>query len=107
MTLELFLSAALPSLCVSVIMMVFNRRQSRRDENTQRRDAMQKRSEQVQLDLTLATAKLSYAVAMAMKNGHPNGEVEEGVEQYKTAMRSFKKFERELIVENGGVNHDV
>lgn len=67
----------------------------------------EKHSEQVQLDLLLATAKLSYAVAMAMKNGHPNGEVEEGVEQYKNAMRSFKKFERELIVENGGTSHDV
>lgn len=107
MTLELFLSAALPSLCVSVIMMIFSRRQSKRDAKAQLLEDMKKNSEQVQLDLMLATAKLSYAVAMAMKNGHPNGEVEEGVEQYKNAMRSFKKFERELIVENGGTSHDV
>lgn len=107
MTLEAFWTAMLPSLCVSAIMMVFAGRQSRRERRMQNRMLVQKRSEQVQLDLTLATAKLSYAVAMAMKNGHPNGEVEEGVEQYKTAMRSFKKFERELIIENGGTSHDV
>ena len=97
MTLEAFWTAMLPSLCVSAIMMVFAGRQSRRERRMQNRMLVQKRSEQVQLDLTLATAKLAYAAAMAVKNGKPNGEVEEGIAQYKAAMANFKQFERELF----------
>ena len=47
------------------------------------------------------TAKLSYAIAMAWKRGTPNGEVEDGIEQYKEAMTAFKKFERKLVAESG------
>ena len=100
MTIETLISAILPSLCVSLIMLFFNRRQSKRDEKTNKKESQRKESERLQLSLLVATAKLSYAVAMAMKNGHPNGEVEDGVEQYKEAMKNFKQFERELVAES-------
>lgn len=99
MGLEQFLTAILPSLCVSVIMLYFSSRQTKRDKRQRDNEEQKKRSEKTQLSLLLATAKLSYACAMAMKNGHPNGEIEDGIEQYKEAMTSFKQFERELIVE--------
>ena len=93
------IQAVLPSLCVSVLMMVFNRRQSRADAAAKQEEGLRRDSEQVQLELLLASAKLSYAVAMAIKNGHPNGEVEEGVAQYRRSMEKFKQFERSLVVE--------
>ena len=93
------IQAVLPSLCVSVLMMVFNRRQGMADAAARQEEALRRDSEQVQLELLLASAKLSYAVAMAIKNGHPNGEVEEGVEQYRRSMERFKQFERSLVVE--------
>ena len=99
MTLETLMTAIMPSLCVSIIMMVFNRQQAQRDKKNAAIASNKRNSERVQLCLLLAAAKLSYAVAMALKHGHPNGEVEEGVEQYKSAMAEFKKFERELVAE--------
>ena len=89
----------LPSLCVGILLAVFNRRQAKLDAEIKDREEAKMDSEQVKLELLLASAKLSYAVAMAMKNGHPNGEVEDGVEQYKKAMAKFKQFERSLVVE--------
>lgn len=99
MQIEKLIAAILPSLCVSIIMLIFNRGQSKRDEKTRMRDTQRRNSEQVQLSLMLASAKLSYAVAMAYKRGEPNGEIEEGVNQYNEAMNEFKKFERNLVVE--------
>ena len=55
----------------------------------------------MQLALLVATAKLSYAVAMAWKRGEPNGEVEDGIEQYREAMTAFKRFERKLVAKSG------
>ena len=101
MDIQSIIIALLPSLCVSIIMALFNRRQSKRDAAIRERDARRVEAEHVQVSLLVATAKLSYAIAMAMKRGTPNGEVEEGVEQYKEAIIAFKQFERKLVAQNG------
>lgn len=89
----------LPSLFVGVLLAIFNRKQRRRDTEREEQEQAKLESETVKLELLLASAKLSYAVAMAMKRGHPNGEVEDGVRQYEKAMAAFKQFERNLVVE--------
>ena len=99
--LETIIMALLPSLCVSIIMALFNRKQSKRDEAAREREAQRSESEGVQLAMLVATAKLSYAVAMAWKRGEPNGEVEDGIEQYREAMTAFKRFERKLVAKSG------
>ena len=99
--LETIIMALLPSLCVSIIMALFNRKQSKRDEAAREREAQRSESEGIQLALLVATAKLSYAVAMAWKRGEPNGEVEDGIEQYREAMTAFKRFERKLVAKSG------
>lgn len=91
--------AALPSLLVSVVMAVFGRKQKKRDAATREREAARLDAENVQVSLLVATAKLSYALAVAVKRGAPNGEVEDGIEQYKEAMRAFKKLERHLVAQ--------
>ena len=99
--LETIIMALLPSLCVSIIMALFNRKQSKRDEAVLEREEQRCESERVKLALLVATAKLSYAVAMAWKRGEPNGEVEDGIEQYREAMMEFKQFERKLVAKSG------
>lgn len=99
MGIETLISAILPSLCVSVTMMFFNRRQTKKDRAEAKQLEQGRKSERLQLSLLLASAKLSYAVASAVKNGRVNGEMEEGMKQYEAAMNEFKQFERDLVAE--------
>ena len=92
--------AALPSLLVSVVMGVFSRGQHRREAALREREAERLEAENVQVSLLVASAKLSYALAVAVKRGAPNGEVEDGVEQYREAMKAFKRLERKLVAQN-------
>ena len=103
------IQAALPSLLVGVVMALFNRGQKKRDAATREREAARLEAENVQVSLLVASAKLSYALAMAVKRGAPNGEVEDGVEQYREAMKAFKRLERKLVAQNNseGVNGGV
>lgn len=91
--IELFF-AILPSLIVSVVMAMFNHRTNKRDKYADELSATKIESDRLQLNLTIATAKLSYALAMAIKRGAPNGEIEEGMSEYKKCMEQFQEFER-------------
>mgnify|MGYP000670848239 CR=1 FL=1 len=95
MTIGEILFAILPSLCVSVIMLFFNRRQAKREREEKARASQ----DRTQLSLLLATAKLSYASAIAIRDHKTNGEMADGVKQYQEAMHEFKKYERELVVD--------
>lgn len=98
--------AALPSLLVAVVMALFNRGQKKRDAATHEREAARLEAESVQVSLLVASAKLSYALAMAVKRGAPNGEVEAGIEQYRESMKAFKKFERHLVAKTNSEQGD-
>lgn len=106
-----FLEACVPGLIVGVAMALFNRRQQKRDEEQDRRaTALEERraqqeqdrqkSELLRISMLIATAKLSYAVAMAVKRGKPNGEIEEGIDAYNESLEKFREFEREKLVQN-------
>ena len=82
-------------------MACFTRSQGKRDERARERDQRHTEAENVQVALLVATAKLSYALAMAAKRGTPNGEVEDGIKQYQDAMRDFLRFERKLVARSG------
>ena len=95
------IQSILPGLIVALVMALFNRRQKKHDDTARSREDQRIEAEKVQVSLLVATAKLSYALAMAAKRGTPNGEVEEGIEQYKEAMKAFKQFERNLVAKSG------
>lgn len=86
--------ALLPSLLVSLYMAFFNRMIAKRDKYSESFDEARRQSDQLKLSLLMATAQLSYAVAVAIKRGHPNGEIEEAAEQYNKALAAFREFER-------------
>lgn len=98
MEISEFISAVLPSLFVGVVMYFWERRQRRFEKEMTEKEENRSRGELVKLDLTCATAALTYATAMAVKRGNVNGELETAITNYETAMESFRKFEREQMV---------
>ena len=99
MTPETFLWAILPSLCVSIVMVVINARQKKREKEIDARAEARKQESLLSLKLTMATAKMSFAVAMAVKRGHPNGEVEEAIADYEAAKKEYIQFINEQAAE--------
>lgn len=92
-----YLIGLLPAIVTGMVVFYLQRSQKKRDAKEEERARMRHLETRVQLDLQLATAKLSYAVAMAIKRGEPNGEVEEGIREYNKALNGFREFEREQL----------
>lgn len=99
-TLIQILWAVLPSIVTGIILGVWNRRQKKRDDAADQREADRQRGEIVQLDLLVATAELTRATAVALKYGQTNGEMKEGLRRYNEAIERFREFEREQLIEN-------
>ena len=97
---ETVISAIAPSLIVGIVLFYWERRQKKHDNRTNERDKLQIEADMRRLDLEVATAQLSYAVAMAVKRGRPNGEIEEALESYNSAMKKFRQFERKQLAIN-------
>lgn len=91
--------AVLPGILTGIVLAVWNRKQKRRDDSADQREAERHRGEIVQLDLLVATAELTRATAVAVKYGTTNGEMAEGLRQYNEAISKFREFERERIAE--------
>ena len=89
--------AIVSGVVVGVAMSYYNRKQEKQESIRKAEAEATYKGELLRIDLMVATAKLSYAVAMAMKRGYPNGEVEEGIKFYEKAMTAFREFEREQI----------
>lgn len=100
MTLPQFISAVLPALVVGIFMAFFNRSQKRRDEEAERHAAARQRESLLSLKMVMSTAKLSYATAVALKRGHANGEVEDGIAAYEEAKREYTDFLNEQASEH-------
>lgn len=99
MTIESFVNAILPSLCVSIIMLVFNHQQSKRDKQSAEREKKRRLNEQIQVTLLVATAKLCLAAALSIKNHNPTSDLDEKTAKLEEAMENFKNFERELVAD--------
>lgn len=73
-----------------------------REESKQERERIDKRAEQrmkeslLTMRLINADTKLTLGVAMALKHGHANGEIEEGLAAVKLAQEEYQKFNDEL-----------
>lgn len=95
--MEQLLWASAPGILTGIVLAVFSARQRRRDKSQQEVERARERESLLNINLTFATAQLSYAVAMAVKRGSPNGEVEEGVRAYEKALAEYREFEREQV----------
>lgn len=90
--------AVLPSLLCGVVMFFFQKGQKARDDKEDKRHALREKESLLQLKMELANGKMSYAVAMALKRGETNGEVEEGITAYNEALRDYNDFVNEQHV---------
>ena len=98
--IENIIWAIAPGLIVGVVLFYWERRQKKHDTNDNEREKFQIEADMRRLDLEVATAQLSYAVAMAIKRGSPNGEIEAALESYNSAMKKFRQFERKQFAIN-------
>lgn len=94
------IAAAIPSVLCGVFMFYLQRQQRRKDEHIERRAEARRREGLLSLELQMATAKLSFATAVAVKRGKANGEVEEGIEAYETARHKYLAFLNEQAAEH-------
>ena len=95
--MEQLLWASAPGILTGIVLAVFSARQRQRDKSQREVEKARERESLLNINLTFATAQLSYAVAMAVKRGSPNGEVEEGVATYEKALAAYREFEREQV----------
>lgn len=89
--------AVCPAILTGIVLSVWNSKQNKRDVSRDKIYANREESETLKLSLLLATAQLSRAVAIAIKRGYPNGEIEEGLAQYNETIKKFRDFEREQL----------
>ena len=87
-----FLLGLLPSVIAGAGAFYLQRAQKRRDARLEERANNRKQESLLNLEMTMAAAKLSYAVAVAWKRGESNGEVTEAVEAYEAAKAAYYHF---------------
>lgn len=97
---ETIVMAIVPSLLVGLVLAYWDRKKKKEDEKQKIQEASIVEGDMRRLDLEVATAQLSYAVAMAVKRGSPNGEMEPAIEAYEDAMKKFRKYERKQMAIN-------
>lgn len=82
----------LPSIIVGLFAFYWQRGQKKRDEATDVNREARREEAILMMQMQWASNKLSYAVAMALKRGSPNGEVEKGIASYESAKKAYREF---------------
>ena len=98
--IETLIMAIAPSLFVGLVLAYWDRKKKKEEEEQKVHEASIVEGDMIRLDLEVATAQLSYAVAMAVKRGYANGEMEKAIKRYDAAMDKFTKFERKQVAIN-------
>lgn len=99
--IETVIGAITPSIVVGVVLFYWERRQKKKDAQHNLQEQSIIEGDMLRIDLEVATAQLAYAVAMAYKRGHANGEMEMAISRYEKAMEKFRKFERKQLAISG------
>ena len=86
----------LPAIITGLFLYYWQRSQEKRDADKAGKDQLKQDERKVEYEMVEAAMELSYATAMAWKNGKPNGEVESGLKFYNKAKADKEKLDREL-----------
>lgn len=86
----------LPAIITGLFLYYWQRSQEKRDADKAGKDKLKQDERKVEYEMVEAAMELSYATAMAWKNGKPNGEVESGLKFYNKAKADKEKLDREL-----------
>lgn len=93
------IGAILPSLIVGLFLRRWDISHKKREAEIAQKEARRQEGELRELDLLVATAELTYAVAICLRDGKNNGEMKAGIEHYDAAMDKFRKYERKTLAE--------
>ena len=89
-----------PSVIVGIIMLSIESRRRRHEKAVEKRAEERKREALLALDLQFAAAKMSLAAAVAVRDGHCNGELKDAIETYEPAKARYLQFLNEQAVEH-------
>ena len=102
-SLIIALIAAAATIIAAIITGIFAYRQARLTkrieadaEETKEKEDQRKKESLLAMELSNANAKLTVGVAMALKRGHANGEIEEGLKAVQMAMDAYEAYLREV-----------
>ena len=90
--------SAVSSVIVALLVFYMERRQKRSDDATKQHAEARKQESLLSLEMLQASNSLAYSVAMALKRGHCNGEVESAVTEYQTAKEKYDRFLKEQAI---------
>lgn len=93
--------AIVPSILVGIVLAAWNKREKLRQEKDQEKERTKKEIDVRRVDLELANAVLVREVAMAIKRGSTNGEMNEALKQHEEALENFRKVERKQMAFGG------
>ena len=94
--------SAIASIICAIVAGLFARekkRQTERDKKTDELEARRAEGAKLQLEMINANSELTVGVAMALKNGNCNGEVEEGLHAVQEAGADYTKFLEEIALD--------
>lgn len=97
------LISGLTSIIVACVGISIKKQNERHQEDAQEAAAHAKRRAEegkLQLQMINANTQLTIGVAMALKHGHCNGEVEEGLRAVKQAQTDYNNFLKGIAIEN-------
>ena len=93
--------AALTGFCAIVCAVIASQASKReKREKAERRAEQRAKEGRLQLAMIDANCKLTVGVAMALKRGHCNGEVEQGLAAIQKTQRDYEQF-----LEGIGIDH--
>lgn len=98
MEVTAIITACISALSAVLVAVLSNSLRKSAKEEEKRSD---RRREESMLSLRMmdANCALTIGVAMALKHGHCNGEVEEGLKRVKEAQDKYNEFERRVLAE--------
>lgn len=70
------------------------------EEKEEQRSLQRSKEARLQLAMIAANSKLTVGVAMALKHGHTNGEVEEGLAAVENANGEYSRFLEEVALDH-------
>ncbi len=69
-----------------------------RQEEADQRAKLRKKESLLSMKMASANTKLTIGVAMALKHGHANGEIEEGMKAVNEAEEEYSNFLKEIAI---------
>lgn len=90
--------SAVISACAAIICAVIGRRTAIKDKKNEERAEQRAKESLLSMQLMNANCKLTVGVAMALKRGQCNGEVEEGLAAVEEATKAYEDFHSNLVI---------